>query len=160
MGTRRSAQLCRPRGSTQPLPSEHSRVQYPCSDGQAVIKARGIAHIPGVASREGRVLAPSEKGPQQRMSPDSWSTNRRIYKKLAEGKEAQTQLGWDRRPIPQQGWDQQLLLMQTRKLTQYGHQWQERNKAVTWERSSEAERWAVSPRQPDKGQAVKQNEKE
>ena len=58
-----SARLSRPRGSTQTFPSEHDRVQYACSDGHAVIKAWGIAHIPGVVSREGMTRLLSENCP-------------------------------------------------------------------------------------------------
>ena len=38
---RATAQLSRPRSSTQTIPSEHNRVQHLCSDGHAVIKAWG-----------------------------------------------------------------------------------------------------------------------
>ena len=57
-----SAQSRRPWGSTQTLPSEHNRVQYPCLDGHAVIHAWGIARMPRVVSREDRTRLLSEKG--------------------------------------------------------------------------------------------------
>ena len=53
------AQLGRPWGSTQIVPSEHNRTQRSWSDGRA--SARGIAHIPTVVSREGMIWLPSEK---------------------------------------------------------------------------------------------------
>ena len=58
-----SARLSRPRGSTQTRPSDHNRVQYLCSDGHAVIKAWGIAHIPGVVPRDCMTRLLSEKCP-------------------------------------------------------------------------------------------------
>ena len=57
-----SAHPRRPWGSTQTLPSRHNRVKHPCQDGHAVIQAWGVAHTPRVASREGRIRLPSEKG--------------------------------------------------------------------------------------------------
>ena len=57
------AQPRRPWGSTQPFPSRHNEAQRLRQGGHAVIKAWGIAHIPGVVSREGRIRLPSEKGP-------------------------------------------------------------------------------------------------
>ena len=53
-----SAQLSRPRGSTQTPPSRH-RLRR---DGHVVIEAWAIAHIPGLVSREDRTQLPSEKG--------------------------------------------------------------------------------------------------
>ena len=55
------AQLCCPWGSTQTFPSMHNRVKHPCRDGHAVIQAWGIAHIPRVDPREGRIRLPREK---------------------------------------------------------------------------------------------------
>ena len=58
------AQFCRPWGSTQTLPPKHNEAQRFCQDGDAVIQAWGIAHIPKVDPRERRIRLPSEKGLQ------------------------------------------------------------------------------------------------
>ena len=54
------AQPCRPLGSTQMFPPRHNRVKHHCQSG--LIKAWGIAHIPRVDPREGRIRLSCEKG--------------------------------------------------------------------------------------------------
>ena len=68
---RATAQLSRPRGSTQTIPPEHDRVQCICSGGHA--RARGIAHIPMVVSREGMARLLSQKCPHKEGAPNAGS---------------------------------------------------------------------------------------
>ena len=93
------AQPRRPLGSTQTIPPEHSRVQYPCSGGHAIIKALGLAHIPMVDSREDMIRLPSEKDPHKQKI---------LNTKFADVKQEQLLQGWGQQCYqPLQGWDQQ-----------------------------------------------------
>ena len=76
------AQLGRPWGSTQTLPSRHNEAQRLRQDGHAVIKAWGIAHIPGVVSREDRIRLSSEKG----LNIESWQKQPQSLGQLGKDK--------------------------------------------------------------------------
>ena len=80
MPTGRSAQLCRPRGSTQTLPSRHDGAQRLRRDGNAVVKAWGISHISGVVSREDRIQLLSEKGNARKKRMNRRLTNSGRYR--------------------------------------------------------------------------------
>ena len=59
---RAAAQLDRPWGSTQTVPSKHSRVKHPCASRVTGIETWGIAHVPTVVPREGMTRPSCENG--------------------------------------------------------------------------------------------------
>ena len=80
-----SAQLSRPRGSTQTIPSRHDGAQRPRRDAHAVIKAWGTAHVPMVVSWEGGIRPPIEKGQQTQRSFKLTSSKHRTQPQLTTG---------------------------------------------------------------------------
>ena len=95
-----TAQLSRPRGSTQTLPPRHNEAQRHRRDCHAVIKACGIAHIPGVDPREGRIRLPSEKGHTWDKRMNEMPPMKRQCQEVAEKQDGERQLPGSKEQLP------------------------------------------------------------